>query len=175
MGAPPRAGAAAGVTVGAAGGGVAERGAPLLRRATRDDVAAIAAIERRAFSDPWSPQGFASLLEAPDVYLVVSEVAGRVTGYVVARYVADEGEIANIAVAPEARGHGLGGVLLDAALREASVRGVVMVYLEVRRSNDVARRLYASRGFREVGIRKGYYRHPVEDALVLRCTLPENR
>lgn len=164
MGEPARPGAAAGVSGGEA---------PLLRRATMADVAQIAAIETRAFADPWSTQGFASLVEAPEVYLVVSEVAGRVTGYVVARYVADEGEIANLAVAPEARGQGLGAALLDAALREARARGVVMVYLEVRQSNDVARALYASRGFREVGRRKGYYRHPVEDALVLRCTLPE--
>lgn len=164
MGEPARPGAAARVSAGEG---------PALRRATPADVPEIAAIEQRAFSDPWSPRGFASLVAAPEVYLVVSEAAGKVTGYVVARFVADEGEIANLAVAPEARGLGLGAALLDAALREARRRGVVMVYLEVRRSNDVARALYATRGFREVGRRKGYYRHPVEDALVLRCTLPE--
>src|SRR5207253_2646093 len=92
-------------------------------------------------------------------------------GYVVAWFAADEGEIANLAVDPPARGRGLGAALLDAALAEASGRGVTAVYLEVRESNATARRLYASRGFVEVGRRRGYYRKPPEDAIVLRCAV----
>ena len=64
-----------------------------------------------------------------------------------------------------------GRALLDAALTEAVRRKVEAVYLEVRDSNARARRLYHSRGFEEVGRRKGYYRRPVEDAIVLRRTL----
>jgi ribosomal-protein-alanine N-acetyltransferase len=96
-----------------------------------------------------------------------------VLGYVVAWFVLDEGEIANIAVDPNERGKGFGSALLDAALAVAGHRAVRTVYLEVRASNHQARALYDSRGFTEVGRRKAYYRRPVEDAVVLRRILDE--
>jgi ribosomal-protein-alanine N-acetyltransferase len=49
------------------------------------------------------------------------------------------------------------------------------VFLEVRESNAAARALYARFGFREGGRRRGYYRKPVEDALVLVCDLPPSQ
>ena len=95
----------------------------------------------------------------------------EVAGYVVAWFVADEGEIANLAVDPAGWGTGVGRALLDAALAEGERRGAAAVYLEVRDSNDRARRLYRSRDFEEVGRRRGYYQRPVEDAIVLRRML----
>jgi len=58
--------------------------------------------------------------------------------------------------------------LIDAAIAEAESRGAESMFLEVRESNRAARALYASRGFEEISRRRGYYRTPVEDALVLR-------
>ena len=78
------------------------------------------------------------------------------------------GEIANLAVAPEAGGW-VSGVRCSSGARPSSgSAGARTVYLEVRESNAAARALYESRGFEAVGRRRGYYRHPVEDALVLR-------
>jgi ribosomal-protein-alanine N-acetyltransferase len=94
--------------------------------------------------------------------------APAVLGYVLATVLGPEGEIADIAVAPEARGRGIGGILLDEMLAMLGGEGVRTVYLEVRESNAAARRLYESRSFGPVGRRRGYYQHPVEDALVLR-------
>ena len=146
--------------------------APLrLRRVTRDDVDAIAAIERASFADPWTRESFAQLAGRADVCFRVAEIDGEVAGYLVAWFVADEGELANIAVAPGARGRGVGAALLDELLATAAAHGVEAVFLEVRESNAVARALYAARGFEEVGRRRGYYRRPVEDALVLRRTV----
>lgn len=140
--------------------------------AKKDDVAAISEIERAAFSDPWSARSFRDALEHPSVYFGCARSdAGEVLGYVVAWFVADEGEIANLAVAPEGWGRGIGRALLDAALAEATQRGIESVYLEVRDSNARARRLYQSRGFEEVGRRSKYYRRPLEDAIVLRRML----
>lgn len=140
--------------------------------ARKEDVVAIAEIERAAFSDPWSARSFRDALEHPAVYFGCARSdAAEVLGYVVAWFVAGEGEIANLAVAPEGWGGGIGRALLDAALDEARRRGIEAVYLEVRDSNLRARRLYQSRGFEEVGRRKSYYRRPVEDAIVLRRTL----
>lgn len=140
--------------------------------ARKEDVAAISEIERAAFSDPWSARSFRDALEHPAVYFGCARSdAAEVLGYVVAWFVAGEGEIANLAVAPEGWGGGIGRALLDAALDEGRRRGIEAVYLEVRDSNLRARRLYQSRGFEEIGRRKSYYRRPVEDAIVLRRTL----
>jgi ribosomal-protein-alanine N-acetyltransferase len=133
------------------------------------DLSSVAAIERSAFSDPWSEKSFRDALAHPSIYFAAARDAeGMVRGYVVAWFVADEGQIANLAVTPEAWGSGIGRALLDAALREAALREAEHVYLEVRDSNERARALYRSRGFEEVGRRRGYYRRPVEDAIVLR-------
>jgi ribosomal-protein-alanine N-acetyltransferase len=146
--------------------------------ATVGDVPAILGIERRAFSDPWSARSFREALEHPSVFFVCARkrrrsrsAAGEVSGYVVAWFVADEGEIANLAVDPSGWGTGIGQALLDAALTEGERRGASAVYLEVRDSNERARRLYRSRRFEEVGRRRGYYQRPVEDAIVLRRML----
>jgi ribosomal-protein-alanine N-acetyltransferase len=82
-----------------------------------------------------------------------------------------EGELANLAVAPDSRGQGIGRALLAAMLADASNRKTSQIYLEVRESNVAARNLYASQKFEEIGRRKRYYRNPNEDALILRRTL----
>ena len=82
-------------------------------------------------------------------------------------------ELANVAVGPVWRGRGVAAALLDELLAAAAARAVTAVYLEVRESNAPARALYAARGFEAVGRRRGYYRRPVEDALVLRRQLLE--
>lgn len=139
-----------------------------VRQATRDDLDGILAIERLAFSDPWSPDSFAPEFDDPYTWFRVAEQDGVIIGYVVARIVARQGEIANIAVAPSHRATGVGGRLLDAAVAAAEAAECEAVWLEVRVSNEAARRLYGSRQFELIGRRKGYYRLPVEDALVLR-------
>lgn len=154
----------------------APAGAPRVRAAEPRDVGAVAAIEQASFGDPWSAGSFVGLLDNPGVLFAVAEqgdaVAGyAVAGYVVAWFAADEAEVANVAVAAAVRGRGIGALLVDTALAESARRGAATVYLEVRESNVPARRLYASRGFAEVGRRRRYYRNPVEDALVLARTL----
>jgi ribosomal-protein-alanine N-acetyltransferase len=139
-----------------------------LRPARATDLEAVLRIEHQVFSDPWSPDSFAPEFDDPYTWFRVAEIDGVIAGYVVARIVAQQGEIANIAVAPSRQGTGLGGALLDAAIAAAEAAECEAVWLEVRLSNDPARRLYASRGFEPIGRRRGYYRAPVEDALVLR-------
>jgi [ribosomal protein S18]-alanine N-acetyltransferase len=79
--------------------------------------------------------------------------------------------VLNLAVVPDFRGRGLGAGLLDAGLEAVRNRGGTEVFLEVRASNAVAQSLYAGRGFRTEGRRRGYYRRPDEDALVLRLVM----
>jgi ribosomal-protein-alanine N-acetyltransferase len=153
--------------------GTAQLTGTVIRPGRAADLASVVELERACYSDPWPATAFAALPDNPRVYFAVADspVVKSIAGYVVAWYVLDEGELANLAVATAARRQGIGKALLDAAIGESLDRGVSDLYLEVRESNQSARRLYASRGFEEVSRRKGYYRSPVEDALILRRTL----
>jgi ribosomal-protein-alanine N-acetyltransferase len=149
-----------------------------IRRAVRDDLAPMLRIEQASFADPWTVDSLATALSLERMRVLVAESAGigrrrgdaapAVLGYVVALAVGPEAEIADLAVAPEARRQGIGRALLGGALAELKTAAVRTVYLEVRESNQAARMLYESYGFEAVGRRRRYYRSPVEDALVLR-------
>lgn len=140
------------------------------------DLPEIAVIEQRAYSDPWAPSSFQSLAEHPAVHFVVAREhpGGPVVGYAIAWNAGGdggEGELANLAVAPDCRRRGVGRALLASVLADATSRGTSALFLEVRESNAAARKLYSEQGFEEVGRRRRYYRSPEEDALILRCTL----
>lgn len=143
-----------------------------IRPARGSDLARVREVEVESFTVPWGEGSFRSLLGLSRVFFLVAELDGRVVGHGILWWMADEGELANLAVHPSARGSGVAGVLLDSLLEEAREVGLGHVYLEVRMSNEVAYRLYRSRGFRDVGVRKDYYRRPREDARVLRLDLP---
>jgi [ribosomal protein S18]-alanine N-acetyltransferase len=146
-----------------------------LRRATAADLQAVASIEGASFSDPWSARAFLPLLnESSTLFLVVADEEskeGEILGYAVAWFVADEAELANLAVAPGARRRGIGALLLEHVVGEAKARRCRAMYLEVRESNASARTLYRRHGFHEIGRRVRYYVAPQEDALVLRRSL----
>lgn len=142
-----------------------------VRSASEADVKHIHAIECASFGDPWSLQTFHHSLTLAHVRLSVLEDARGVAGYAVLWMSKEECELANIAVDPVRRGAGVGARLLDAAIDAARGEGALVMFLEVRASNEAARRLYASRGFHEVGRRAAYYQNPVEDALILRRDL----
>lgn len=142
--------------------------APQVRAAAIADVPAIVVIERASFGDPWSEASFRGMLAHAGVLARVAERRGRVVGYCIAWLVGDEAELANLAVAPAERRAGIGAHLLDALLAELDARGGTTVYLEVREGNAAARALYESRGFVTHGRRRGYYRAPAEDAVVMR-------
>ena len=144
---------------------------PALRPAETADIDQIVEIEQACFSDPWERRSLASLIGDSRVVFAVAEGDDRrIKGYVTAWFVLNEGEIGNLAVAPQWRGGGIGSSLLDGVISHTADRGVTRLFLEVRESNTVARQLYESRDFLEIGRRRRYYRQPVEDAVVLhRC------
>ena len=146
-----------------------------IRRAVRDDLAAMLRIERESFSDPWTEDTLATAVSTARMLVLVADEtpeecgdgAVSLLGYVVALVVAPDAEIADLAIAPSARRRGIGRALLTRSLDELAALAVRQVHLEVRESNVAARTLYESTGFRPVGRRRGYYRQPVEDALLL--------
>ena len=135
------------------------------------DLDEVMVIERRSFSAPWEESTFRGLMRRPSAALLVAETDDELTGYSVMWFAADEGELGDIAVVPERRGEGIGRRLLRESISVAASRGTRSLYLEVRESNDVARRLYENVGFSVVGVRKQYYTEPVEDAIVMRLNL----
>jgi ribosomal-protein-alanine N-acetyltransferase len=154
-------------------------GAVHIRPAVEADLAAMVAIERASFSDPWTASAIASTLRYDHMRVLVAEErgelggdgAGRPLGYVVAMIAGPEAEIADLAVAPAARRRGIGRALIDRLLAGLATEGVLAVFLEVRESNRAARALYESRAFHGIGRRRGYYRLPPEDALILKREL----
>ncbi len=146
----------------------------MIRRMVDADVPSVAALEADAFSNPWHAATFHRILHRPGAELWVDEMEGEVVAYAVLWCVLDQAELANIAVAPKSRRSGVGGRLLDHVLQVVGDRGVRTVFLEVRESNSLARRMYASRGFQEVGVRRDYYDQPTEDARVLMLDLPRS-
>lgn len=143
------------------------------RTAIAADIPDVAAMERLCYSDPWPASSFTALPANERVcFIVARDVHNqRLLGFAIAWHVLNEGELANLAVAPESRRRGIGTALLEAVTTDALGRGTSELYLEVRESNAAARQMYTSAGFEQVGRRKQYYRQPVEDALILRRTL----
>ncbi|HKK08747.1 MAG TPA: ribosomal protein S18-alanine N-acetyltransferase, partial [Gemmatimonadota bacterium] len=125
--------------------------AVVVRRAREVDLRAVVAIERASFAVPWSERAFRAVLGRRDAVLVVAEKEGSIVGHAAAWFAADEGELADLAVALPCRGRGVGRRLLEAVRSLAVRRGVRDLYLQVRESNEAARRLYASAGFEPVG------------------------
>jgi [ribosomal protein S18]-alanine N-acetyltransferase len=139
-----------------------------IRRMRAADLPQVMLIELSTFTMPWSEATFRGLLRRKDSDLLVAEFKGDVAGYAVFWAVLDQGELGNVAVDDELRGHGIGSKLIKAVLECAYARGVTELFLEVRKSNIRAQELYKTFGFDEVGRRKNYYLEPVEDALVMK-------
>lgn len=139
----------------------------IVRKAVAADIPAVAALERSEFPDGADEGMLARLLDAEGGVILAAEEGGGLLGYIWARFVLDEGDIGNIAVAPGFRRRGAGAALLKALLEEAERRQAAVVQLEVRESNLAARRLYEKNGFETVGKRKNYYEKPAEDAILM--------
>ncbi len=136
------------------------------------DLDAVLAIEEASFNNPTTRQWYESELQRPEVcfVFVIRTRQARVAGFCAFWRVVDQIHINNLAIDPAWRRRGLGRRLLAAVLAEAEAMGAPHVTLEVRRSNSAALALYEGAGFNIVGVRSGYYTHPIEDALILSRT-----
>lgn len=147
-----------------------------IRRMKKEDVLQVAQIEAQVFSRPWSRQGFMDALNNPAALFLVEEqevadttgaVSRMIAGYIGMYIALDEGEITNVAVFEPLRKQGTGSRLVQAMIQEARQRAVTRIVLEVRCSNEPAIQLYEKYGFLKVGVRKGFYEAPREDANIM--------
>ena len=153
-------------------GGPYAHGGVNVRRMQSGDISAVIAIETEAFSSPWTEEIYVQLIDQSRVELIVlEEEKAGIIGYAVLWCILDQGELANMAVSPEFRRNGLGTYLMASVLETARDRGVKTMYLEVRDSNETAVELYRRFGFSDVGLRKGYYQDPKEDARMMKVVL----
>lgn len=126
----------------------------------------IAKLEEICFSTPWTEDGITESFERGTKFFV-AEKDGKVLGYVGISAVLDEGYITNVAVFPEARQKGVASALLDFLFRFAKEKELIFISLEVRESNTPAISLYSKFGFKKEGVRKNFYSHPQENALIM--------
>lgn len=134
------------------------------------DIDTILGIERAAFTNPWTREMYLAELKNIGVsfFFLARNDARDAVGFCAYWRVLDELHINNLAVLPEYRRQGVGSALLTRVLHEGARSGARSAVLEVRQSNEAARRLYRAFGFRVAAVRQHYYDKPVEDALVLR-------
>jgi ribosomal-protein-alanine acetyltransferase len=142
-----------------------------IRTLVAADLDAILAIQSAsAEASQWPGDSYARIVAGEsqtDFAWVARDEGGQITAFLVARVVAGECEILNLAVHPAHRQRGVAGALLDHGIDYARSNGVTSAFLEVRRSNTAAIRFYQSHNFCPTGIRSCYYSHPKEDAILL--------
>ena len=125
-------------------------------------------------ADGWSAENFRSEAEKDGGIVLAAYNGDCLAGMIAGFTAADTGEILTVATAPEYRRQGVGRMLMEAFL-EAVPEVVETIALEVRQSNTAAIALYKSFGFDRAGVRKRFYRDPVEDADVMVLRLAVSR
>ena len=149
-----------------------------IRHAQAEDLAEVVRIERAVPEAPhWGESVYRDMLLQDSGEITLNRalfVAGnseRISGFAVVAVVADQAELESIAVDPERRRLGVGRALSDAIMvwgREAGAREML---LEVRSANAEARALYDRLGFKQTGLRRGYYSDPPDDAVLMSVSL----
>lgn len=148
------------------------RPAPGLEPMRESDLRTVLEIEESIYEFPWTLGNFRDSLRAGYGCWVVRE-GRRVVAYAVLMLAAGEAHLLNLSVAARSQRRGHGRSLLHSLVQFAREHKARVLFLEVRPTNVVGRRLYAGYGFRQIGVRRGYYpaRKGREDALVLALDL----
>ncbi len=136
-----------------------------VRRLTYADLPQVVAIERRAFTSPWSLAMFVLELSKPSGICLAAEVDHELAGYLICSRYDTVWHVMNVAVDPTLRRRGIATALIERLLDR--VEPDAQLTLEVRRSNAGAITLYESFGFRSAGVRRRYYQDNGEDAVIM--------
>jgi [ribosomal protein S18]-alanine N-acetyltransferase len=141
-----------------------------IRRLIYADLPQVVAIERRAFTTPWSLAMFVLELSKPSGICLAAAVDNELVGYIVCSRYDTVWHVMNVAVDPDRRRRGIASALIGALLER--VGSDAQITLEVRRSNGGAIALYERFGFRSAGVRPRYYADNGEDAVIMWRTHP---
>jgi [ribosomal protein S18]-alanine N-acetyltransferase len=143
-----------------------------IRRLAYADLPQVIAVERRAFTTPWSLAMFVLEMSKPTGICLAALRHGRIVGYLVCSRYDTVWHLMNVAVDPRLRREGLATALIERLFSMADGPGEQYT-LEVRTSNAPAISLYEAFGFRAAGRRRGYYHDNREDAVIMWRTVPE--
>ncbi|MCR5154524.1 MAG: ribosomal protein S18-alanine N-acetyltransferase [Lachnospiraceae bacterium] len=139
----------------------------LITEMTEADCDAVTEMETTYFTDSWVREDFSEGIKDENFHFLVARRQNEVAGYAVICFAADESELINICVREDVRRLGIARKLLKSQYITALNEGALSMYLEVRESNVKARALYMSEGFKEIGVRKWYYKKPAEHAIIM--------
>ncbi|MFH1282607.1 MAG: ribosomal protein S18-alanine N-acetyltransferase [bacterium] len=139
-----------------------------LRRMQESDLEEVLEIEEASFPTPWTKHAFMREMLLPLSHFWVVLYRTEVIGYIGYWYIEGEVQILNLAVKDEFRKKGIAKQMLMYILDVVYNNGAKSIYLEVRRSNLVAQKLYKSLGFEVSGYRSNYYEHESEDAILMK-------
>jgi ribosomal-protein-alanine N-acetyltransferase len=148
-----------------------------IERMNEHDLVEVCAIEAMSDLSAWGWDAYHAEMQSPiDTIMLVARIRApaydyELAGFIVARLIADELHVNNVAVRAEFRGRGIGSALLQTTLGLAQGRQATIAQLEVRAGNEAAQKLYLRCGFEVVGRRRNYYRAPTEDALLMSLSL----
>ncbi len=132
-----------------------------------EHISEIVEIESKCFSMPWTEKSLSDELDNENAHFLSAVLGGKVIGYIGVIEIFGEADITNVAVLPEYRRCGIGEMLMKTAENGATERKCESITLEVRVSNTAAISLYNKKGYKQAGIRKGFYEKPKEDALLM--------
>ena len=135
---------------------------------TKEDLDEVVKIENSCHLTPWTHKNFTDSYDAKNLFKVLKNKT-NIIGYYIALFALDECELLNITVTSEQQKNGFGELMLKDLFSECRKANIVNIFLEVRRSNLLAIRLYKKIGFNEVGIRNNYYQNKdgKEDAILM--------
>ncbi len=144
---------------------MSEEQAIQIRRMQPGEAEEIAQLEEECFHDPWTANSISDMLTDPHAIYIVAMQDGHIVGYCGSRTVLDEGDILRVAVRKAWRSQGIASRILAFLLAETP--DIHSWYLDVREHNAPALALYRKYGFTAIGRRRGYYRHPADDAILM--------
>ncbi len=141
--------------------------------ASPNDINEIIPIEKEGSPNPWKRSFFERELTNKFSYFKIyrSYDNDEIEGFLIFRKIEDVIEITNISVREKSRKKGIASAMMSHMTEIAKREHVTNIFLEVRESNIKAVRFYGKFDFEKVGVRKNYYKSPIEDALVFRLKI----
>lgn len=131
------------------------------------DAEELAILDKECFSVPWSYSSFLNDAKNPLSYYIIARFNEKIVGYAGFWKVFEEAQITNVAVLKDYRHKKIGYKIIEKLIELAKKNEINIMTLEVRESNIPAISLYKKFGFKEVGVRKDYYKNPLENAILM--------
>ena len=130
----------------------------IIREMDERDLRAVSELDAASLDMVWTESMYESDFRKKFAHYYTAEEDGMLIGYAGIWCVCETADVSRIAVKQSARRRGIGEALMKAIISAAARDGCESVMLEVNEHNTAARRLYEKLGFKEICVRKNYYR-----------------